>query len=375
MSQAITPVRMPKWGLSMHEGKVVAWNCQEGDEIAEGEELVDIETAKITNVYESPYQGTLRRIVAGAEETLPVGALIAVIAEPGVADDEVDAFVAEFQANFIPEEAEEGGGLGLQTIDAAGATLRYGRLGAGSGDPVVLIHGFGGDLNSWMGILDALSLERETIVIDLPGHGGSTKAIPDPTPDGLAATVAAALDALGVGRAHLVGHSMGAAVALGRALADPGAVRSLTLICPASLPGTALSADYADAFLGARRARDMKRALETLFADPALVSRDFVEDVIRYRRLDGVDEALAQLRAMMESDDFGRFGARITEWAGPLLVIASKEDRIVGAPDASALPAQARLDMADGPSHMPQLEDAESLAATLNDHFRSAEGG
>ena len=54
---------MPKWGLTMTEGKVVGWLKQEGQGFAEGEELLEIETTKITNVFEAPTGGTLRRIV------------------------------------------------------------------------------------------------------------------------------------------------------------------------------------------------------------------------------------------------------------------------------------------------------------------------
>ncbi|MFA7588414.1 MAG: biotin/lipoyl-containing protein, partial [Novosphingobium sp.] len=57
----ITPILMPKWGLSMKEGKLSAWHVSEGDEIKVGDEIMDVETDKIANVVEAADAGLLRR--------------------------------------------------------------------------------------------------------------------------------------------------------------------------------------------------------------------------------------------------------------------------------------------------------------------------
>ena len=65
---------------------------------------MDIETTKIANVFESPVAGVLRKKVVAEGETVPVGALLGVVSEPGVPDAEVEKFVGEFLENFKPPE-------------------------------------------------------------------------------------------------------------------------------------------------------------------------------------------------------------------------------------------------------------------------------
>ena len=76
---------MPQMGYDMHEGKVVRWLKQEGEEVIRGEIIAEIETDKATVEYEAYTGGVMGKIVAEEGETIPVGGLIAVITAPGEA--------------------------------------------------------------------------------------------------------------------------------------------------------------------------------------------------------------------------------------------------------------------------------------------------
>ena len=59
MGSNILPITMPKWGLAMKEGSIVKWNKEVGEEVKKGEALVEIETEKVVNEFESPENGTM----------------------------------------------------------------------------------------------------------------------------------------------------------------------------------------------------------------------------------------------------------------------------------------------------------------------------
>ncbi len=78
-----TNVLLPQWGMNMEDGTLTRWLVGEGDEIAEGQPLVEVETAKINSELESPASGVVAHIMADEGSLVKVGELVAVIAEPG----------------------------------------------------------------------------------------------------------------------------------------------------------------------------------------------------------------------------------------------------------------------------------------------------
>lgn len=364
----IEAVTVPKWGLAMEEGKIVEWLVGEGEAVARAADLVDIETTKITNTLEAPAGGTLRRLIGEAGVNYPCGALIAVIAARDVPEADIDAFVASYEANFDASEVAVEGEAAPEpaTLEVDGKTLRYLKQGEGD-ETIVLLHGFGGDLENWMFVQPALAEKCTTLALDLPGHGGSTKSVEGVTTiAGLADLVAKFMAALGVDKAHLVGHSLGGAVALKLALTQGDKVSSVSLLGSAGL-GRDINMDYINGFMAASRRKELKPVLQNLVGDPALVTRDMIDGVVRYKRLDGAEEALRQMcdgvfaegrQADVMTDALGASRQRITALWG-------SEDQISSPSQAQGLPGNVTVQLLEGVGHMPHLEAPRQVIAVI----------
>ncbi|MYZ47571.1 alpha/beta fold hydrolase [Propylenella binzhouense] len=118
-----------------------------------------------------------------------------------------------------------------QAVDVGGARISY--RDAGSGDAVVLVHGIGTDCAVWDEVFGSLASEHRVIAWNAPGYGAS-----DPLPDASPAirdysrALAGLLAALDLGSAHLVGHSIGAAIVAGLSACSDLAAKKVVLLHP-----------------------------------------------------------------------------------------------------------------------------------------------
>ena len=363
---AILPITMPKWGLAMEEGMLAHWAVEEGQTIAQGQEIMDIETTKIANAFESPVAGVLRRKVVGDGDVVPVGALLGVVADPAVPEAEVDGFVADFLARFKPAAAGESGGPTAEMVDVGGRRIRHLRAGPATGAPLLLLHGFGADMSTWMFNQGALAEDRPVFAVDLPGHGGSSKEVGEGTIEGLAEAVLAYMDAVGIDSAHIVGHSLGGAIATLIALDSPERVTGLTLIAPAGF-GDEIAQDFIEGFIGETRARKLKPFIEMLVADPDLVTADMVEEVLKFKRLDGALTALRAIADASFSDGAQTFSLRdrLGDVDVPVRVIWGETDRILPVGHAEGLPHSVAVTRLAGAGHIPHMEKAAEVNAII----------
>lgn len=369
----IQRVVMPKWGLSMVTGKITDWIVSEGDTVSKGDDLAEVETDKISGELESLVDGPIRVVITPTGTDVPVGGTLALVAGDDVSDDDIAAEAEKARAELeeLAVAAEEGNaGPPLQTVAIDGRSISYVTLnGEGTGAPTVLVHGFGGDRNSWLFVQEALSADGPLHALDLPGHGASSKDVGDGSLDILAGTVREFLAALDLSDAHLVGHSLGGAV-VASAAASSDRVGRLTLLAPAGFSPDA-NADYLRGFARTNSRKELTTLAGELFADSGQVTRQLVSDLLSYKRLDGVTEALTTIAGTLVDDDGHQVidGAALVAGSSvPVTVVWGADDRILPASGASAaesaLGARGSVTTVDGAGHMPHLEaPSETLRA------------
>ena len=141
---------------------------------------------------------------------------------------------------------------------------------------------------------------------------------------------------------------------------------SLTLIAPAGLGGR-IDGAFIAALVAAERRRPAQEALARLVADPSLVSREMVERFLRYKRLDGVPEALATIAGQIADGERQTIdlAGRLPDLRVPLLVIAGAADAIVAPTASGTIPATAEHHEVDAAGHLVHMEQSAIVNAQI----------
>jgi pimeloyl-ACP methyl ester carboxylesterase len=261
-------------------------------------------------------------------------------------------------------------------------------------EPALYLHGLGGSSQNWTDVAGLLAGRFDGRAIDLPGFGRSAPAARY-TVDAFAARVLRWIEESGRGAVHLIGNSLGGAIAVKVAALRPELIRTLTLISPAlpfldprrSLQGRLvplLALPRADIVAARRLARidpgDLTRlVLEACFGDPAAVSpQRFAEAVeeakLRYELPWYADAYVRTLRGLVGSflraylpgaGSLWRTAARVQ---APTLVIGGDRDRLVDvrvAPQAARHIRDSRLVILPGVGHVAQMEAPVQVARAI----------
>jgi pimeloyl-ACP methyl ester carboxylesterase len=243
--------------------------------------------------------------------------------------------------------------------------LAYDRCG--TGPPLVLLHGLGGERHVWAPVIERIRAEREVLNVDLPGFGESA-ALPDGddvAPGALAASIGALVDVLGIERPHVAGNSLGGWVALEMARQDR--VASVTAIAPAGFwtqplgprPNVARRAarmisPILPLLLRSRRLRHA--ALSGSVAHPDRVPR---AAAVRMIREYGTAPGFAAVNDAMRAGRFlGGDDIRV-----PVTIGWCAHDRLVRRP--RVMPVRATEVLLEDCGHVPMYDDPDAIAALL----------
>ncbi len=256
-----------------------------------------------------------------------------------------------------------------QVIDLAGrpaAWINGGRLGIGEGTlrPLVLLHGLAGDALTWQFNLAALGTDRPVLAPDLPGHGSSTLEVGPGHVDDLARWVGDLIDAWGLSQVDLVGHSLGARIALSLANQQPAKVGRATLIACAGL-GSDLDHQFLDRLADASDLEQSRLAAAKLFAEPG----PLVEPMARALTLrQSVPANRAAIKALLNANRADLSERLVTrDWAPkvPVQLIWGAQDSIVPPPSAHSIPTGIPFHLLPGAGHMPHVEAASRVNALI----------
>ena len=279
-----------------------------------------------------------------------------------------------------------------RTLVVDGRAVRAIEAGPPDGEPVLCIHGVGGWAENWRETLAALAAAGyRAMAIDLPGFGESDRV--DQAryfrgPDALyARIIPAVLDALGLRDAHVIGHSLGGAVAYMGAVSAPERVRSLTLVAPGGLgldlPWTLRlgSVPLIGGLLSGRSRRAARAGLASCFHDPRRIPRSLLEECDRHSER-GIHESLRVLRAGVtlrgvRRDIREEWAARAARYAGPAQVIWGTDDLVLPithADGAAELFPRAPLHRVPDAGHLVMIEQPDAFMRALLPFLGAAKG-
>jgi pyruvate dehydrogenase E2 component (dihydrolipoamide acetyltransferase) len=261
-------------------------------------------------------------------------------------------------------------GSGPQFVDVAGRRIRHLVMGR-DGDAVVMVHGFGGRLENWSQNQPALASGGRTVAaLDLPGHGESSVDVGSGSLDELASLVRAYMDAVGIEHAHLIGHSMGAALCLALTDRDPGRVQSLTLVGPAGL-GQKINPDFIRGYVTARSREELAPLMQLLYSNHACVTDELLQQAMACKQRPGVVEALTKIAASRYGGTPSGRSLRDVAGTVPTLMIWGAADAVIPPPAPGEFVRDGVLiRVLPACGHMVQVEAADEVNRLIDGFLR-----
>lgn len=413
-------------GEYMESVLVIAWSAKAGDRVKAGDLLVTVETAKAATEIEADRDGWLAEIHYQEGQEAPVGAVLGAISETepqpfAETSKTQSATAAVDEAASAKETAEKAApissiagarivasplarrlalqaGLDLSGIAGSGpngrikqrdivkaidqrkspkpataASLAAPLVNVPQGSlPIALLHGFGADRSAWRQVIPLLGSNIHTVAIDLPGHGSNADRRAESIED-LAAFVSDTLEDAGIEQAHVVGHSLGGATALGLTSVGRVAVRSLTLLAPGGL-GPEIAGSFIAGLTRSTSADALDRWLTFMLAEATTLPQGYASAILRQMEKLGNRAALQTLAGHLFSGDTQLFDGvpALSRLDVPTRIMWGRSDRVIPCSHALRAPDFAAVHLLSGVGHVPQMETPALTARLIMETVRSA---
>jgi pimeloyl-ACP methyl ester carboxylesterase len=282
-------------------------------------------------------------------------------------EDRVFGMAGTFPPRSLPTRASTS--FDLLGITVEGAQVAYAQEGRLALPPLLFLHGWGASHKVWRHAFSAFSPHRRCIAPDLTGFGLSEKPARDYSIEALTEWVGKFLDALGLPRVTLVGHSMGGTIALLFALNHPERVERLAVANPLVVGETAFTARTRFCLApGIRRAlftlsrwRPLRRWVTKDFSHVQRLDDELAEDLTRSTYRSAIDSMNSLRRIDLRS--------RLGTLTPPTLAIGADHDRIVAPDQYTLVPARKKICIAET-GHMPMVERPAEFNRILDEFLR-----
>lgn len=246
-----------------------------------------------------------------------------------------------------------------------GLAMTYVEIGGGSGTPAILLHGYTDNSRSWSLLAPHLG-RRHLYLLDLRGHGGSAAPPCCYGPDALAHDVASFMDAKGIAKADIIGHSLGSVTAATLAAFYPEKVNRLVLISTAvEIPQAPTDWLWANVPGLPETIDPNSQFMLDWYWNPNPVPADFLDRERAESAATAKQTWLGVLRGLSLTD-LGKIAPRVTQ---PVLILWGDKDSLFDAASQTAVKAaypKARFEAFPGYGHNMFWEVPEKVAATID---------
>ncbi|MBA8841645.1 acetoin dehydrogenase dihydrolipoyllysine-residue acetyltransferase subunit [Ochrobactrum sp. RH2CCR150] len=416
-------------GEYMETVVILSWSVQPGDAVKSGQLIVTVETAKAATEIEADRDGWLAEIFFAEGQEAPLGVVLGTIAdtepsvkaavEQAVAPAATETKQAQSSGELAPAPAQAGrriiasplarrvarnAGLDLSGIEGSGprgrvkqrdvlaalnarsnatipapavpAQVRQSAVAAavpkGNSDPIVFLHGFGADRTSWRQVTALLPSEFDVVALDLPAHGAETNRIVSCLDD-MVFDVSDRLETMGIDRAHIVGHSLGGAVALGLVSLGKVSVRSATLLAPGGL-GPEINIGFINGLARSTTEQALERWLNVMVGDAASLPKGYARAALRQIQASGMQAGLDRLAQHLFPNETQAFDQlqNLRDLQVPARIIWGRADRVIPPSHVHRVPGHIATHLLENIGHVPQLEASELTARLIVQTVNSA---